>query len=41
MRPVYRRGVNKRRSAKSFRRHSRRTKRANMRLNPDRGGYRM
>lgn len=36
-----RRKVNKRRSARTFKRHSRRTKAANMRGTPMRGGIRM
>lgn len=40
MRPVKRYGVNKRRSAKKFRRHAGRTKAANMK-GPMRGGIRL
>lgn len=40
MRPLRRQGVNKRRSAKVFRRHSMRTKAANMN-GPMRGGIRL
>lgn len=39
MRPSYRRGVNKGRSARKFRKHVGRTKRANLN-GPNRGGYR-
>lgn len=39
MRPVRRFGANKRRSARTFRRHTRRTKGANIR-SPARGGIR-
>lgn len=41
MRPVKRFGVNKRRSAKTFRRHSHRTAQINMRGAPMRGGIRL
>lgn len=41
MRPVKRYGVNKRKSAKVFRKHSSRTKAANMRGAPMRGGIRL
>jgi len=41
MRPLRRGGVNKRRSAKQFRRSSRRTKAPNMRQAPMRGGWRL
>lgn len=40
MRPSSRRGVNKRRSAQRFKKHSRRTKSANM-SSPMRGGWRL
>lgn len=40
MRPSRRYGVNKGRSAKRFRGHSRRTKARNM-IGPNRGGYRL
>lgn len=40
MRPNARRGVNKRRSAKRFRRHVGRTNRKNI-MGPNRGGYRL
>jgi len=40
MSPSRRRPVNKRRSARQFRGHSRRTKSANM-LGPQRGGWRL
>jgi hypothetical protein len=40
MRPSYRKSVNKGRSAKKFRKHSRRTKAANMK-GPMRGGIRL
>lgn len=40
MRPSARFGANKRRSAKTFRRHGRKTKAVNMR-GPNRGGWRL
>lgn len=40
MRPSFRRGVNKSRGAKQFRRHSSRTKKINLR-GLQRGGYRL
>lgn len=40
MRPNARYGVNKRRSARRFRKQSRRTKSPNMAPPPQRGGYR-
>nr|AVQ10179.1 hypothetical protein [Gokushovirinae environmental samples] len=40
MRPLYRKGVNKSKSARRFRRHTMRTKRANL-IGPNRGGYRL
>lgn len=40
MSPLRRGNANKRRSARTFRRHGRRTKAANMR-GPNRGGYRL
>lgn len=40
MRPVRRYGVNKRKSARRFRKNARRTKGANMAPPPQRGGYR-
>lgn len=39
--PVRRFGVNKRRSARKFRRNVGRTKGANMRVTPMRGGWRL
>lgn len=41
MRPLSRGHVSKRRSARVFRKHSMRTKSANMSLNPMRGGWRL
>lgn len=41
MRPVSRRGVSKRASARSFRRQSMRTKAPNMARAPMRGGWRL
>lgn len=41
MRPVKRNPVNKRVSANQFKRHSRRTKGANLAPPPMRGGYRL
>lgn len=41
MRPLARFRVNKRKSAKTFRRHSSHTKAANMRSSPLRGGWRL
>jgi len=41
MRPSYRSGVNKKRSAKKFSRQMRRTKGANLASNPQRGGFRL
>lgn len=38
---MYRKSVNKRRSAKSFRRNVGRTKSANVRSAPQRGGWRL
>ena len=38
---MYRKPVNKRRSARSFRRNTRRTKSANMQKSPQRGGWRL
>lgn len=40
MRPLKRGNISKRRSAKTFRKHGRRTKAANMK-GPNRGGYRL
>lgn len=40
MRPSFRRGVNKGKSAKRFRKHAGRTNSKNVR-GPDRGGYRL
>ena len=40
MRPLKRGGVNKRRSARKFRKHTMRTKAANMQ-GPNRGGWRL
>lgn len=41
MNPSRRRGVNKGRSARKFRKHLRRTKAANMSAGPMRGGWRL
>jgi hypothetical protein len=41
MRPLKRKGVSKYRSARSFRRHAKTTKAANMAVNPMRGGWRL
>lgn len=41
MRPLQRRGVNKGRSARRFRRNIRRTKAANIAAGPMRGGWRL
>ncbi|WNK13600.1 MAG: hypothetical protein [Microvirus sp.] len=41
MRPLRRGKVSKRKSARSFRKHSSHTKAANMRSNPLRGGWRL
>lgn len=41
MRPISRGRVSKTRSARSFRRHTTRTKSANIRSNPMRGGWRL
>ncbi len=38
---MYRKPVNKRRSARSFRKNTRRTKAANMQKAPQRGGWRL
>ena len=38
---MYRKPVNKRRSASSFRKNARRTKSANMQKSPQRGGWRL
>jgi hypothetical protein len=38
---MYRKPVNKRRSARSFRKNTRRTKSANMSKAPQRGGWRL
>jgi hypothetical protein len=41
MRPLSRHGVNKRRSARKFRKQTMRTKAANMPIAPMRGGWRL
>jgi len=41
MRTLHRKHVNKRKSAKSFRKHVSRTKSANVRSAPQRGGWRL
>lgn len=41
MKPVSRRGVNKRRSARQFQRNSRTVAAANMAMGPMRGGWRL
>ena len=41
MRTLHRKSVSKRKSAKSFRKHSSRTKAANMQKAPQRGGWRL
>ena len=41
MKPVFRHGVNKRKSAKSFRRDARTTAAANVQPGPMRGGWRL
>jgi len=41
MRPLSRKPVNKMRSAKRFKTHVKRTKAANMNINPMRGGWRL
>jgi hypothetical protein len=38
---MYRKPVNKRRSARSFRKNAKRTKAANMQKSPQRGGWRL
>jgi hypothetical protein len=41
MRTLHRKSVSKRKSAKTFRHHAKRTKAANMQKAPQRGGWRL